>query len=114
MFMQGLIMQALGGPLIKMRGRDAWLEDFRNALRSERKGVWSTNQRRVCQLLRSLETNLPWRTMAETFREQRVPLLNSIKVSSFALEIFCQASRALAGAHERERERAPSAGVRRC
>ena len=93
MFMQGLIMQALGGPLIKKRGRDAWLEDFGNALRSERKGVWSTNQRRVCQLLRSLETNLPWRTMDEAFRQQRVPLLNSIKVRSFA--VYCEASCAL-------------------
>ena len=92
MFMEGLIMQALGGPLIKKRGRDAWLEDFGSALRTERKaGMWHTNQRRVCQLLRSLETNLPWRTMDEVFREQRVPLLNSIKVSFLAAETVSQA-----------------------
>jgi hypothetical protein len=53
--------------------------------------MWHTNQRRVCQLLRSLETNLPWRTMGEVFREQRVPLLNSMKVSFLAAETVCEA-----------------------
>ena len=80
MFMEGLIMQGLGGPLIKKRGREGWLQDLKNALRFERKGCWHTDPRRVSQLLRSLETNLPWRTMSEIFRQQRAPLLSSIKV----------------------------------
>ena len=81
MLMEGLVMQALGGPLSKMRGREAWLLDFLTALRSERKGFWHTDVRRVSQMLRSLETNLPWRTMSQIFRDERVPLLKSIKVS---------------------------------
>ena len=81
MLMEGLVMQALGGPLSKMRGREGWLLDFLTALRSERKGFWHTEVRRVSQMLRSLETNLPWRTMSQIFRDERVPLLKSIKAS---------------------------------
>lgn len=78
--MEGLVLQALSGSLNKKRGREGWLTDLRNALRSERKGIWRTDKRRVCQLLRSLEANLPWRTMDPSFHEQRGPLLDSIKV----------------------------------
>jgi len=85
MFMEGLVMQSLSGPLSKKRGREAWLADLRNALRYDRKGMWHTHERRVCQLLRSLETNLPWRTMNHVFRDQRAPLLSSIKVSSLSV-----------------------------
>jgi len=85
MFMEGLVMQSLSGPLSKKRGREAWLADLRNALRYDRKGMWHTHERRVCQLLRSLETNLPWRTMNHAFRDQRAPLLSSIKVSSLSV-----------------------------
>jgi len=85
MFMEGVVMQSLSGPLSKKRGREAWLADLRNALRYDRKGMWHTHERRVCQLLRSLETNLPWRTMNHVFRDQRAPLLSSIKVSSLSV-----------------------------
>ena len=65
-------MHALSRHLSKKRGREGWLQDLRSALRSQdRKGLWHTQAPRVGQLLRSLETNMPWRTMSAVFEHVR-------------------------------------------
>ena len=81
-------MHALSRHLSKKRGREGWLQDLRSALRSEdRKGLWHTQAPRVCQLLRSLETNVPWRTMSAFFQHVRAPLLRSIKEIKSAADV---------------------------
>ena len=84
----GLMMHALSRHLSKKRGREGWLHDLRRALRSQdRKGLWHTQAPRVGQLLRSLETNVPWRTMSAVFEHVRAPLLRSIKEIKSAADV---------------------------